>query len=143
MRGGGLRGQSTLLAPCAALTSVDRIVLGWSIQRGRIHEEGEACTAPSWFEPFAHRNGTKFDHLGSMKALFTIAGGYVIKKVNGQRVIKQFGSSEKRKRFNAEDRAFIAAIRDPKASTIRADGQPGGEDRAAPSPGAPAPGDLL
>lgn len=71
------------------------------------------------------------------------AGGYVIKKVNGQRVIKQFGSSEKRKRFNAEDRAFIAAIRDPKASTIRADGQPGGEDRAAPSPGAPAPGDLL
>jgi hypothetical protein len=70
-------------------------------------------------------------------------GRNVIKKVNGQRVIKQFGSSEKRKRFNAEDRSFIAAIRNPKASTIRADGQPGGEDRAAPSPGAPAPGDLL
>lgn len=71
------------------------------------------------------------------------AGGNVIKKVNGQRVIKQFGSSEKRKRFNAEDRSFIAAIRNPKASTIRANGQPRGEDRAAPSPGAPAPGDLL
>ena len=32
---------------------------------------------PSWFEPFQHPPGTKFDHLGVLKAPFTIAkGGY-------------------------------------------------------------------
>ncbi|MFK4506793.1 hypothetical protein LPJ38_28185 [Bradyrhizobium daqingense] len=71
---------------------------------------------PSWFEPFEHPEGTKFDHMGSLTAPFTMTeGGYVIKKVNGRRVIKQFGSAEKRKRFHAEDRrGHRSEFRDPK-----------------------------
>jgi hypothetical protein len=70
---------------------------------------------PSWFEPFEHPRGTKFDHMGSLKAPFSMtAGGYVIKKVNGRRVIKQFGSPEKRQRFKAEDRrGHRSEFRDP------------------------------
>ncbi|MGY3035319.1 hypothetical protein ACVIIV_004489 [Bradyrhizobium sp. USDA 4354] len=48
----------------------------------------------------------------------------MIKKVNGKRVIKQFGSPEKRKRFSAEAGAAIAvnsAI--PRASISRAGAQ--------------------
>lgn len=71
---------------------------------------------PSWFEPFSHPHGTKFDHMGSLEAPFSMTeGGYVIKKVNGRRVIKQFGSPEKRRRFNAEDRrGHRSEFRDPK-----------------------------
>jgi len=70
---------------------------------------------PSWFEPFKHPRGTKFDHLGSLKAPFSMtAGGYVIKKVNGQRLIKVFGSPEKRRRFAKEDRrGHRSEFRDP------------------------------
>ena len=40
---------------------------------------------PSWFEPFEHPRGTKFDHMGSLKAPFSMTeGGYVIKKVERQ-----------------------------------------------------------
>jgi hypothetical protein len=36
---------------------------------------------PSWFEPFKHPSGTRFDHLGKLKKPFTMTkGGYVIKK---------------------------------------------------------------
>ena len=71
---------------------------------------------PSWFEPFEHPRGTKFDHMGSLKAPFSMTeGGYVIKKVNGRKVIKQFGSPEKRKRFVKEDRrGHRSEFRDPK-----------------------------
>ena len=70
---------------------------------------------PSWFEPFEHPRGTKFDHMGSLQAPFSMtAGGYVIKKVNGKRVIKQFGSPEKRRRFAKEDRrGHRSEFRDP------------------------------
>ncbi|WP_164938739.1 hypothetical protein [Bradyrhizobium guangdongense] len=71
---------------------------------------------PSWFEPFKHPRGTKFDHKGTLKAPFSMTeGGYVIKKVNGRKVIKAFGSPAKRRRFNAEDRrGHRSEFRDPK-----------------------------
>jgi hypothetical protein len=70
---------------------------------------------PSWFEPFEHPRGTKFDHKGTLTEPFSMTeGGYVIKKVNGRRVIKQFGSPEKRRRFAREDRrGHRSEFRDP------------------------------
>jgi hypothetical protein len=50
---------------------------------------------PSWFEPFQHPPGTKFDHLGK--------GGYMIIKKNG-RVDNVFGSKSKKARFAKENR---------------------------------------
>ena len=59
---------------------------------------------PSWFEPFKHPPGTKFDHLGLLKKPFSMTkGGYVIIKKNG-RVTEKFGSPAKAKRFAKEDR---------------------------------------
>jgi hypothetical protein len=59
---------------------------------------------PAWFEPYRHRPGTKYDHLGKLKAPFTMSkGGYVIRKKNG-RVSELFGSKAKRTRFLEEDR---------------------------------------
>jgi hypothetical protein len=71
---------------------------------------------PSWFEPFKHPPGTRFDHLGSLTAPFTMTeGGYVIKKVNGRKVIRAFGSPEKKRRFAKEDRrGHRSEFRDPK-----------------------------
>jgi hypothetical protein len=59
---------------------------------------------PSWFEPFKHPPGTKFDHLGRLTKPFSMTkGGYMIVKNNGK--VKQvFGSKEKEKRFAKEDR---------------------------------------
>jgi hypothetical protein len=59
---------------------------------------------PSWFEPFKHPAGTKFDHLGLLKRPFTMTkGGYVITKKNGK--VKQvFASKAKEKRFARENR---------------------------------------
>lgn len=59
---------------------------------------------PSWFEPFAHPKGAKFDHLGRLKKPFTMTkGGYMILKKNG--TVKQvFGSESKARRFAKEDR---------------------------------------
>ena len=70
---------------------------------------------PSWFEPFKHPRGTRFDHNGTLKAPFSMTeGGYVIKKINGRKVIKKFGSPEKQRRFNAEDRrGHRSEFRDP------------------------------
>src|ERR1700719_1136370 len=59
---------------------------------------------PSWFEPFKHPPGTKFDHLGRLKKPFSMTkGGYVILRRNG-RVKEKFGSLAKAKRFAKEDR---------------------------------------
>jgi len=59
---------------------------------------------PSWFEPFKHPSGTRFDHLGKLKKPFTMTkGGYVIKKQNG-RVKETFGSRAKAARFAKENR---------------------------------------
>ena len=59
---------------------------------------------PSWFEPFKHPPGTKFDHLGRLKKPFSMTkGGYVIIRRNG-RVKEKFGSLAKAKRFAKENR---------------------------------------
>ncbi|MBK3666578.1 hypothetical protein JJE66_35890 [Bradyrhizobium diazoefficiens] len=70
---------------------------------------------PSWFEPFKHPRGTKFDHKGTLKEPFSMTeGGYVIKKVNGRKVIRAFGSPAKRRRFAKEDRrGHRSEFRDP------------------------------
>jgi N-acetyl-beta-hexosaminidase len=59
---------------------------------------------PAWFEPFKHPAGTRYDHLGRLKAPFTMTkGGYVITMTNGK-VSQHFGSAAKEKRFQKEDR---------------------------------------
>lgn len=59
---------------------------------------------PSWFEPFNHPPGTKYDHLGLLTAPFTMTkGGYVITMKHG-RIQQHFGSDEKEARFKMEDR---------------------------------------
>jgi hypothetical protein len=59
---------------------------------------------PSWFEPFNHPVGTKFDHLGLLKKPFSMTkGGYVIVKKMG--VVKEvFANKTKEKRFAKENR---------------------------------------
>jgi hypothetical protein len=70
---------------------------------------------PSWFEPFKHPPGTKFDHLGLLKSPFTMTkGGYMIIKKNGK-VSKKFGSKAKEKRFAKEKREeHRSEYRDPR-----------------------------
>jgi hypothetical protein len=59
---------------------------------------------PSWFEPFKHPPGTKFDHLGLLTKPFSMTkGGYVIVKKNGK-VKEVFASKAKEKRFAQEHR---------------------------------------
>ena len=59
---------------------------------------------PSWFEPFKHPSGTKYDHLGRLKSPFSMTkGGYVIVQKDGK-VTQKFGSAAKEKRFALEDR---------------------------------------
>ncbi|HSM96842.1 MAG TPA: hypothetical protein VLT91_12410 [Rhizomicrobium sp.] len=59
---------------------------------------------PSWFEPFKHPRGTRFDHLGRLSAPFTMTdGGYVIVKKKG-RVKERCGSRAKAARFAKENR---------------------------------------
>jgi hypothetical protein len=59
---------------------------------------------PSWFEPFTHPPGTKFDHLGLLAGPFTLSkGGYAI--VKNQGAVKEiFGSGDKAMRFAKEHR---------------------------------------
>jgi hypothetical protein len=60
---------------------------------------------PSWFEPFRHPRGTKFDHLGKLSKPFSVSkGGYVVEK-RGSRMKYVFGSLAKAARFKQEDRA--------------------------------------
>src|SRR5215471_4815933 len=59
---------------------------------------------PSWFEPFKHPPGTKFDHLGLLKKPFSMTkGGYMIVKRKGK-VTQEYGSKAKEKRFAKENR---------------------------------------
>lgn len=59
---------------------------------------------PSWFEPFKHPVGTKYDHLGLLTKPFSMTkGGYMIVKKKGK-VTEVFGSKAKEKRFAKEDR---------------------------------------
>jgi hypothetical protein len=59
---------------------------------------------PSWFEPFKHPLGTKYDHLGRLTKPFSMTkGGYMIIKKNGK-VTQKYGSKAKAKRFAKEDR---------------------------------------
>jgi hypothetical protein len=59
---------------------------------------------PSWFEPFKHPPGAKFDHLGLLKKPFTMTkGGYMIIKKDGK-VSQAFGSKAKAARFAKESR---------------------------------------
>jgi hypothetical protein len=59
---------------------------------------------PSWFEPFAHLPGTKFDFLGLLAEPFSMtAGGYMIVKQMGY-VREAFGSADKQLRFAQENR---------------------------------------
>jgi hypothetical protein len=59
---------------------------------------------PSWFEPFKHPPGTKYDHLGRLTKPFSMTkGGYMIIKKNGK-VSQKYGSKAKAKRFAKEDR---------------------------------------
>ena len=54
---------------------------------------------PSWFEPFKHPPGTKFDHLGLLKKPFSMTtGGYMILKKKGK-VSQVFGSKAKGEAF--------------------------------------------
>ena len=58
---------------------------------------------PSWFEPFKHPPGTKYDHLGKLKAPYTMTkGGYMIIMKNGK--ISQKMGAAKRRRFVKENR---------------------------------------
>lgn len=58
---------------------------------------------PSWFEPFKHPPGTKYDHLGLLKKPFSMSkGGYMIVKTKGK-VTELFGSKAKEKRFAKEN----------------------------------------
>jgi hypothetical protein len=59
---------------------------------------------PSWFEPFKHPPGTKYDHLGLLAKPFSMTkGGYVITKKKGK-VTEVVKSQAKEKRFAREDR---------------------------------------
>jgi len=60
---------------------------------------------PSWFEPFAHPPGTRFDHLGLLTAPFTMTkGGYSLVRGRGADPREIFGSHAKAERFAKEDR---------------------------------------
>jgi hypothetical protein len=76
---------------------------------------------PSWFEPFTHPPGTKFDHLGLLTKPFSMTkGGYMIVQKNGK-VSQVFGSKTKEKRFAQEDRhGHRSEYRKPKGLRIKA-----------------------
>jgi hypothetical protein len=75
---------------------------------------------PAWFEPFKHLSGTKYDHLGKLKAPFSMTkGGYVI-TMKGGKVSEHFGSVAKAKRFVKEDRwGHRSEYRKPKGKGLR------------------------
>ena len=75
---------------------------------------------PAWFEPFRHPRGTKFDHLGLLKAPFSMTrGGYVIVKQRGK-VKERFRSKAKAKRFaNEQRRGHRSEYRKPDGLRLR------------------------
>jgi hypothetical protein len=74
---------------------------------------------PTWFEPFRHPRGTKFDHLGLLKSPFSMSkGGYVIVKYRGK-VTERFRSKTKARRFAKEQRrGHRSEYRKPKGLRI-------------------------
>jgi hypothetical protein len=74
---------------------------------------------PSYFEPWDHAPGTKFDYLGNLTEPFQIdKGGYLIVAQNGK-VDEVFGSEEKKKRFARENRlGHRVEYRKPKGSIL-------------------------
>jgi hypothetical protein len=59
---------------------------------------------PAWFEPFKHPPGTKYDHLGKLKAPYSMTkGGYMIVMKNGK-VSQKMGSEAKKRKFARENR---------------------------------------
>lgn len=74
---------------------------------------------PSWFEPFKHPLGTKYDHLGLLKKPFSMTkGGYMIEMKAGK-VNEVFGSIEKQERFAKENRiGHRSEFRKPKGKLI-------------------------
>jgi hypothetical protein len=87
---------------------------------------------PSWFEPFKHPAGTKFDHLGRLKKPFSMTkGGYVIIKKNGK-VTETFASKAKAKSFAKEDReGHRSEYRKPIAAGLRIPERPLKKSRRA------------
>ena len=75
---------------------------------------------PSWFEPFKHPPGPKYDHLGLLKKPFSMTkGGYMIVKKKGK-VQEVFGSAAKAKRFaNERRRGHRSEYRKPKGKGLR------------------------
>jgi len=75
---------------------------------------------PSWFEPFKHPPGTKYDHLGRLTKPFSMTkGGYMIIKKRGK-VSQVFGSKAKEKRFAKEERlGHRSEYRKPKGLLTR------------------------
>ena len=75
---------------------------------------------PAWFEPFKHPAGTKYDHLGKLKAPYSMTkGGYIITMKNGK-VSQKFGSKAKEMRFAREDRrGHRSEYRKPIAKALR------------------------
>jgi hypothetical protein len=90
---------------------------------------------PSWFEPFNHPPGTKFDHLGLLKKPFSMTkGGYMIIKKKGK-VSQVYGSKAKEKRFAKENRldhrseyrkpnGLLTARRQPRSRRVRVELRP-------------------
>lgn len=118
-----LGGEKVSVTACHELfeMAIDPVANLWA-QRGRTSYAYEMCDAveedtflvdgiemsnfvyPTWFEPFEHRKGTKYDHLGLLKAPFTMTkGGYVIIMRRG-RVLEKSGSLAKKARFAREKR---------------------------------------
>jgi hypothetical protein len=89
---------------------------------------------PSWFEPFKHPPGTKFDHLGLLKKPFSMTkGGYMIIKKKGK-VSEVYGSKAKEKRFAKENRCgHRSEYRKPNGLRIEA------RKRRQPSPSSHKP----
>jgi hypothetical protein len=87
---------------------------------------------PSWFEPFKHPPGTKFDHLGKLTKPFSMTkGGYVITKKKGK-VSEQFASKAKAERFAKEKRrGHRAEYRKPRGLLIKATTQSKAKLKAA------------
>ncbi len=75
---------------------------------------------PTWFEPFKHPAGTKYDHLGKLKAPYSMTkGGYIITMKNGK-VSQKFGSKAKEQRFAREDRrGHRSEYRKPVGKSLR------------------------
>lgn len=118
-----LGGEKVSVTACHELfeMAIDPVANLWA-ERGRTQYAYEMCDPveedtffvdgvemsnfvyPTWFEPFKHRRDTKYDHLGLLKAPFSMTpGGYMIVMRNGK-VLQKDGSTAKSRRFARENR---------------------------------------